>query len=324
MTVLRSGISGLPRDDCPVIVTVGTFDGVHRGHWRVLEEIGERASAQGGRSVLVTFDPHPLRVVRPEAAPALLTTPDEKKAVLACSRLDYAVFLAFTPELREFSPQRFVDEILLRRLGMSHLVIGYDHGFGRGRSGDVNTLRSIAAARGFQLDVVEAVHSGPGPAAVSSSSVRRALLEGRLADANRGLGRPYSLTGTVVRGEGRGRSLGFPTANLRVAGTDKLVPAEGIYACHVTIRAGRFMGALHIGERPTFPGASASVEVHLLDFDADLGGQRIHLDLIEYLRPVLAFESAAALVGQMREDVASTRRLLERHAVVRQSAIDYG
>jgi len=291
-------------------VTVGTFDGVHRGHWRVLEEIVERASALGGRSVLVTFDPHPLRVVRPEAAPPLLTTPDEKKAVLACSRLDYLVFLSFTPELREFSPRRFVDEVLLRRLGMSHLIIGYDHGFGRGRSGDVNTLRAIAAERGFQLDVVKAVHSGP--AAVSSSSIRSALLEGRLADANRWLDRPYSLSGTVVKGDGRGRDLGFPTANLHVAGTDKLVPAQGIYACFATVPQGRFMGALHIGERPTFPGASASVEVHVLDFNADLYERTIHVDMIEYLRPVAAFGSAAALADQMRGDVAHTRKLLER------------
>ncbi len=310
MTVFRSGPSGLPRDDRPVVVTVGTFDGVHRGHWRVLEEIVERASALGGRSVLVTFDPHPLRVVRPEAAPPLLTTPDEKKAVLACSRLDYLVFLSFTPELREFSPRRFVDEVLLRRLGMSHLIIGYDHGFGRGRSGDVNTLRAIAAERGFQLDVVKAVHSGP--AAVSSSSIRSALLEGRLADANRWLDRPYSLSGTVVKGDGRGRDLGFPTANLHVAGTDKLVPAQGIYACFATVPQGRFMGALHIGERPTFPGASASVEVHVLDFNADLYERTIHVDMIEYLRPVAAFGSAAALADQMRGDVAHTRKLLER------------
>ena len=310
MTVFRPGLSGLPRDDCPVVVTVGTFDGVHRGHWRVLEEIGELASARGGRSVLVTFDPHPLQVVRPEAAPPLLTTPDEKKAVLANSRLDYLVFLAFTPELREFSPRRFVDEVLLRRLGMSHLVIGYDHGFGRGRSGDVNTLRAIAAERGFQLDVVRAVHSDQ--AAVSSSSIRGALLEGRLADANRWLGRPYSLSGMVVKGDGRGRDLGFPTANLHVAGTDKLIPAQGIYACFATVPQGRFMGALHIGERPTFPGAGASVEVNLLDFNADLYGRTIHVDMIEYLRPVAAFGSAAALADQMRDDVAHTRKLLER------------
>lgn len=314
MTVFRSGLSGLPPGDGPVVVTVGTFDGFHRGHRRVLEEMAALASARHGRSVLVTFDPHPLRVVRPEAAPPLLTTPDEKKAVLACSRLDYVVFLAFTPELREFSPRRFVEEVLLRRLGMSHLVIGYDHGFGRGRSGDVNTLRAIAADRGFQLDVVKAVHSGP--AAVSSSSIRRALLEGRLVDANRWLGRPYSLAGTVVKGDGRGQDLGFPTANLRVAGTDKLIPAEGIYACFATVSQGRFMGAMHIGERPTFPGASASVEVNLLDFNADLYGQMIHLDLIEYLRPVVAFGSVAALTEQMRADVADTRKLLERRLVM--------
>ena len=308
MTVFRDGVSGLPRDDRPVIVTVGTFDGVHLGHWSVLEEIGARAAAREGRSVLVTFDPHPLRIVRPEAAPKLLTTLDEKKVVLAGSRLDYVVFLAFTPELREYSPRRFVTEILLARLGMSELVIGYDHGFGRGRSGDVNTLRDIGAECGFAVDVVEAVHSGPG--AISSSSIRRALAEGRVADANRGLGRPYLLTGTVVPGDGRGRELGFPTANLRVGDADKLIPAEGIYACRATVPAGRFMGALHIGPRPTFPGTGAAVEVFLLDFDGELYGQEIRLELIERLRSVEAFATAGALAEQMQVDVRRAREVL--------------
>lgn len=308
MTFFQDGASGLPRDDRPVIVTVGTFDGVHRGHWSVLEEIGARAAAREGRSVLVTFDPHPLKVVRPEAAPKILTTTEEKKAVLAAGRLDYVVFLAFTPELREYSPRRFVTEILLGGLGMSELVIGYDHGFGRGRSGNVDTLRTIGAELGFAVDVVEAVHAGD--AAVSSSSIRRALAEGRLADANRGLGRPYPITGTVVPGDGRGRELGFPTANLRVRGADKLVPAEGIYACHATVPAGRFMGALHIGPRPTFPGADAAVEVFLLDFDGELYGCGIRLELIERLRPVAAFDSADELAAQMRADVRRTREVL--------------
>ena len=312
MTTSPAGVPGLPRDGRPVVVTVGTFDGVHRGHWQVVEEIGRRAADSGGRSVLVTFDPHPLRVVRPDAAPLLLTTPDEKKAVLACSRLDYAVFLPFTRELREYSPRRFVDDILLRRFGMSELVIGYDHGFGRGRSGNVDTLRSIAADSGFGLDVVDAVRTGP--ATVSSSSIRQALVDGRLGEANRGLGRPYSLTGTVIRGDGRGRGLGFPTANLRIAGADKLVPADGVYACLATVPEGRFKGALHIGERPAFPGAEASVEVHLLDFGGDLYGRVVRLDLIEYLRPVGAFGSIAALVRQMHDDVARTRHLLERRS----------
>ena len=310
MTVFQDGVSGLPRDDRPVIVTVGTFDGVHRGHWSVLEEIGARAAAREGRSVLVTFDPHPLRIVRPEMAPKLLTTLDEKKTVLAGSRLDYVVFLAFTPELREYSPRRFVTEILLGGLGMSELVIGYDHGFGRGRSGDVDTLRTIGAERGFAVDVVGAVHSGP--AAISSSSIRRALAEGRQADANRGLGRPYSIAGTVVPGDGRGRKLGFPTANLRVDDSDKLIPAEGIYACYVTVPAGRFMGALHIGPRPTFPGAGAAVEVFLLDFEGELYGCDIRLELIERLRPVAAFDSADELAEQMRVDVVRAREVLAR------------
>lgn len=308
VTIFRDGASGLPRDDRPVIVTVGTFDGVHLGHRSVLEEIGARAAAREGRSVLVTFDPHPLQVVRPEAAPKLLTTRDEKKAVLATSRLDYVVFLAFTPELREYSPRRFVTEILLGGLGMSELVIGYDHGFGRGRSGDVNTLRDIGAELGFAVDVVEAVHSGA--AAISSSSIRRALAEGSLADANRGLGRPYSITGTVVPGDGRGRELGFPTANLRVDDPDKLIPADGIYAAYATVPAGGFMGALHIGPRPTFPGAGAAVEVFILDFDGELYGCEIRLELIERLRPVAAFASAAELVERMREDVRRVREVL--------------
>ena len=197
--------------------------------------------------------PHPLRIVRPEAAPKLLTTPEEKKPILAESPLDYAVFLRFTPALREYSPERFVNEILLDGLGMSELVIGYDHGFGRGRAGDVTMLQSTAAEKGFTVDVVEAV-VGPD-AAISSSSIRRCLEAGRLREANRDLGRPYSLTGTVVRGDGRGRQIGFPTANLSIAGEDKLVPQAGIYASLATAATRTFMGALHIGPRPTFPGA---------------------------------------------------------------------
>ena len=307
-TVFREGPSGLPQDDRPVIVTVGTFDGVHLGHWQVLEEIGARAAARDGRSVLVTFDPHPLRIVRPAQAPPLLTTPDEKKAVLAESPLDHVVFVAFTPELREYSPRRFVTELLLSRLGMSELVIGYDHGFGKGRSGDVDTLREIAAEFGFALDVVDAVHADD--AAISSTSIRRALLDGRLDEANRALGRPYPMAGIVVRGDGRGRHLGFPTANIRVSGEGKLVPAPGIYACHASVAGQRHPGALHIGPRPSFPGADPSVEVYLIGFDGVLYGHEIRLELIQYLRQVSAFDTTEALKEQMRADVEQVRRLL--------------
>ena len=310
--------TGLPVDGRPTIVTVGSFDGVHRGHWQVLAEIGERARRSGGRSVLVTFDPHPLRIVRPEVAPRLLTTPPEKKAILAESPLDYAVFLAFTRELSRWSPRRFVTEFLLGHLGMSELVIGYDHGFGRGRSGDVDTLRAIAAEKGFAVDVVGAVSSLD--AAISSTSIRRALARGRLHDANRALGRPYPLTGVVVRGDGRGRSLGFPTANLRVTSDDKLVPAAGIYACWASVwpaRSERWMGALHIGPRPTFPGAEPTIEVHLLDYDGDLYGSTLHLDLVERLRDVDAFGSVEAL----RESDAAGRGPHARHPDGRRASV---
>lgn len=298
----------LPRDGRPVVATVGTFDGVHVGHQAVVQEIVNRARSRGGRSVLVTFDPHPLRVVAPARAPKLLTTPGEKKRLLAETGLDYAVFLAFTPALKELSPQRFVQEVLLNGLGMTELVIGHDHGFGKGRAGDADVLRSIAAKGRFALEVTPPVRAGE--AAVSSSFVRQALAAGRLAEANRALGRPYSLAGTVVRGHGRGREMGFPTANLRLSGPDKLVPAPGIYACWTEVAGRRLMGALHVGPRPVFPGAGESVEVHLLDFDGDVYGRRAELELAAFLRPVRDYRSPVDLAAQIAEDVGRTRQQL--------------
>jgi len=292
------------------MVTVGTFDGVHVGHRAILAEISARAVAAGGRSALVTFDPHPMQVIEPSRAPGLLTTLSEKKLLLAESGLDYAVVLAFTPLLRQYSPERFVKEVLLDGLGMTELVIGHDHGFGKGRSGNAETLRSIAAQEGFALDVVGPVRAGG--AKVSSSAIRKALAEGSVRDANRLLGRRYSIAGTVVRGDGRGRGLGFPTANLSVAKDGKLLPREGVYACWATLAQGRFMGAMHIGERPVFPGASTAVEVHLLDWEGDAYGTAIDVALVEYVRPVAAFGSVPGLVAQMRKDVRQCRQILGR------------
>ncbi len=314
MTAFLDGPGPLPDDGRPVVATVGTFDGVHRGHRKVLDELTSRAAAVGGRSVLATFDPHPLQVVRPRQAPLLLTTLEEKKAELAKTRLDVAAILPFTDALRRTSPGRFVGEVLLDGLGAAELIVGYDHGFGRGRSGDASTLRAIARERGFAVSVVAPVDSGDG--AVSSSAIRRALLEGRLEEANRGLGRRYALSGTVVRGDGRGRLLGFPTANVEVLGDRKLIPAAGIYSCFADVLGNRFMGAMHIGPRPTFPGAAAAVEAHLLDLDrdVDLYGRAIRVEMVAFLRPVLAFADAEALARRMRADVRLARRSLEAAA----------
>jgi riboflavin kinase/FMN adenylyltransferase len=256
----------------------------------------------------VTFHPHPLRIVRPEHAPPLLTTPQEKTEILAESGLEYAVFLKFTPELASYEPRRFVEEILVRRLRVQELVIGYDHGFGRGRSGDADTLRAIGAEVGFDVGVVGPVEAGDAP--ISSSRIRGWVSEGRMDRAREGLGRPYALRGLVVRGDGRGRHLGFPTANLAGFPPEKLLPPAGIYAVMGVTRRGVHKGALHLGPRPTFQGAPPSVELHLMDFEGDLYGEEVRVDFVEYLRPVVPFDSVQALVAQMRSDVDRARAVL--------------
>jgi riboflavin kinase / FMN adenylyltransferase len=290
------------------IVTVGTFDGVHRGHWQVLDALARCAHQHGARSVLVTFDPHPLRIVRPEAAPPLLSTPAEKMEILAQADIDRVAFLRFTKELAAYPPERFVADILIGRFAMEHLVIGYDHGFGRGRSGDVETLKQIGALMGFGVDVVAPVQDGDEP--VSSSRIRNALQDGDVAAAARGLGRPYSVTGTVVRGEGFGRRLGFPTANLDVGSSDKLIPHEGIYAVRAALRDRICDGVLHLGPRPTFAGLPPSVELHIFDFDGDLYGRRVRVDFIERVRDIARFDSSDALVRAMEADCERARQLL--------------
>jgi len=298
----------LPRDGRPAIVTVGTFDGVHRGHWEVLQEICRRARATGGRSILVTFHPHPLRVVRPEHAPPLLTTLAEKREVLAESGLEYVVFLPFTRTLQHYPARRFVEEILIGRIGMNELVIGYDHGFGKDREGSVDTLREIGREMGFDVDVVDAFEAEGG--AVSSSRIRGLLGEGRADEAAALLGRPYTLSGVVVRGERKGRELGFPTANIELGDAEKMLPKEGVYAAYGRVRGERIPGLLHLGPRPTFPGFSPTIELHLLDWSGDIYGDHVRVEVMGRIRDIRPFPSVDALIEAIRGDERDGRRIL--------------
>ncbi len=292
--------SGLPPTVDGTVVTVGTFDGVHLGHRAILEEIGRRARSRDLQSVLLTFDRHPLRVVRPDDAPQLLTMPNEKKEILAQYGLDYVAFVSFTMAFSRYSPEEFVEEVLVRRLRARELVIGYDHGFGRGRTGDVAVLETLGRKHGFEVDVVSGVEvSGD---VVSSTRIRAAVTEGRMADAMAGLGRPYSLRGTVVHGLGRGRGLGFPTANISSPPPDKLLPAEGIYAVRASIGTELRAGLVHLGPRPTFAGSPPTIELYVLDFERDIYGERVVVEFLKKLRSIRPFGTVAELVDQMKED----------------------
>ena len=293
------------------VVTVGTFDGVHLGHRAVLSEIAERARRSGRRSLLVTFEPHPLEIVNPQAAPPLLTLSSERREVLAQSELDLVAFLPFTRELSLYSPTQFV-EMLHTRFEMRELVIGYDHGFGRGRQGDVHVLEAMGERMGFAVDVVEAVSHGGKP--LSSTLVRRAIAGGDLNTAAETLGRPYSLTGPVVAGAGRGRTIGYKTINIAVPDRRKLLPPDGVYAVRVEWRGGSAGAMMHQGPRPTFGETERSVEAHLFDVAPDLYGSEIKVSWVSHLRDVQTFSGTEALKAQLDRDFEAAQIALTRSA----------
>ena len=294
------------------VLTVGTFDGVHRGHQAVAAEVVRRARGSGRRSVLVTFDPHPLEVVNPAAAPRLLTLPEERAALLAGLGLDQVAVLPFTPALSHLAPDAFVRQVLRAEFGMAELVLGYDHGFGRGRAGDLATMRQLGAADGFAVDVVEPVRDDGQP--ISSTLIRAAVAHGRLEPAARWLGRPYAVRGTVVAGAGRGRGIGVPTINLAPPDPRKLLPPDGVYAVWVQIE-GRGTGdgvggMMNQGPRPTFGDETRTLEVHLFDFAGDLYGATVTVAWVERLRDVRTFPSREALVAQLARDRDAARARL--------------
>jgi len=301
--------SGLPPDVEATVVAVGTFDGVHRGHRDVLDRLVVRADALGLRSVLVTFDPHPLEVVNPAAAPLLLTVGEEKREVLAESGIDYLAVVPFTPALARLSAEAFVSQVLRERLRMKCLLMGYDHGFGRNREGDVEVLQALGERDGFRVEVVDPVSVGDGPP-ISSTAIRQAIAGGDLERARDALGRAYSVGGRVVPGAARGRGIGFPTLNLALPSARKLLPPQGVYAVRVQTPGGTHGGMLNLGPRPTFGDESVGLEAHLFDTSGDWYGAWVRVDFIARLRDTQKFETPAALVAQLQRDEVAARQAL--------------
>jgi riboflavin kinase/FMN adenylyltransferase len=310
--VVEGAASGLGR----IAVTVGSFDGVHAGHRAILDRLCALARAHGARTVVVTFDPHPREFFRPESAPPLLTTPEERERLLARAGVDILVRLRFGAELADTPAEEFVTNVLLSMGEVVGIVAGYDFHFGRDRRGDPRVLAALAAERGIAFEEV-----APGAVAgtvVKSTRIREAVAEGDLDLAQQLLGRPYSVGGTVVHGAGRGRGLGFSTANLELANPRKLLPPDGVYAVRVTIEASneesaeRFEGVGNLGLRPTFGGGERLLEAHLFDTQRDLYGAQITVDFIARLRPEQKFESPESLIAQIQRDITTARRILSR------------
>ena len=296
----------------PAVVTLGTFDGVHRGHQAVLAEVTRRARAGKLTSVLVTFDPHPLAVVNPPAAPKLLTLSEEKKDLVTAAGIEQFVLMPFTPAVAQLDAEAFVRR-LCDEYAMREFVMGYDHGFGRGRSGDVELVQRLARTQDFAVAVVDAVRDNGQP--VSSTLIRTALAHGDLEAAGRWLGRSYGIRGKVVRGAGRGRTIGVPTLNLEAPDARKLLPPDGVYAVRVTLGAGsgeQYGGMMNQGPRPTFGEQARTLEVHLFDFDGDLYGETLDVAWVRRLREVQAFPTREALVAQLERDRQAAQATLNR------------
>jgi riboflavin kinase / FMN adenylyltransferase len=301
------GLDDVPAGFGPSAVTIGVFDGVHAGHRAIVDALLENAREAALAAVVVTFDPHPTAIVRPGTEPAMLTSVDSRAALFEELGVDAVLVLPFTEERSRQSPEDFVREVLVDRLRAAAVVVGTNFRFGHRARGDVELLRNLGREYGFVVDGMDLVEG------MSSTTIRDLLAAGDVEAAARGLGRPHRLEGRVVRGDARGRDLGYPTANLEVfAGS--AVPADGVYAGGLVVGADRHPAAISVGTNPTFDGTTRRVEAYVLDRDdLELYGQDVAVDFVARLRGMIRFEDVDALIAQMADDVERARAVLTGH-----------
>jgi len=282
------------------VVTIGTFDGIHIGHQKILKDLIETAKKENKKSVLLTFFPHPRMVLQKEVTIQLLNTIEEKSSLLEKMGLDYLIIHPFSKEFSRLTALDFVRDILVNQLNTSRLIIGYDHHFGKNREGNIHQLKEYSSLYDFNVEEIPA--QDIDNVSVSSTKIRNALQEGSLKTANNYLGYNYMLNGTVVNGKSLGGKIGFPTANLEVNETYKLIPKTGVYIIKTVIDSVLFYGMMNIGFRPTVSGKDQTIEAHLFNFNKDLYGKNLRLELLYFLRKEKKFDSIDDLIVQLKLD----------------------
>ena len=291
-------------------ITIGTFDGVHIGHQKILERLITDAKTTELKSTVVTFFPHPRMVLQKDADIKLLNTIDEKKLILQKLGLDNLIIHPFTKDFSRLTATEFVRDLLVNKLNTKKIIIGYDHRFGRNRNANITDLISFGSTYDFEVEEISAQEIDD--VSVSSTKIRKALADGDVETANAYLGYQYMLTGRVVKGKGLGRQLDYPTANLHIEETYKLTPKTGAYVVKSTIDGATVFGMMNIGFNPTVSGTAKTIEIHFLDFDQDLYNQKLQIDLIARLRDEHKFESVDALKNQLFKDKETTRSIIAK------------
>ncbi|MGD2127293.1 MAG: bifunctional riboflavin kinase/FAD synthetase [Desulfobacteraceae bacterium] len=307
MNVIRD-LNALEKTLDNPVLTIGNFDGVHKGHLTLFEKVKERAKAIGGQSAVMTFEPHPTKVMKPGNGPPLITPTGQKLELIRRSGIEIILCVPFTRQFAAISAEDFVKDILVDKIGIKEIVVGYDYTFGHNREGNISLLRQMGDHLGFTVQLVGPVHVDH--TLVSSTSIRNLIQDGKLSEAKKFLGRDYQIQGTVIRGRNRGgRLLGYPTANLKLI--SELFPKEGVYAVTIIIDGKTYNGITNIGYNPTFGNNALSLETHVLDFNGDLLGKTIKVNFLERLRDEKSFDNVKALSDQIAQDIERARKLFE-------------